>query len=38
MILFKTNWGVMNEAMLKFFIKHNINVKIFDVINKILLS
>ncbi|GEM_PF-3570216 len=38
MILFKTNWGNINEAMLKFLIKHKINVKVFSTINKILIN
>lgn len=32
--IYKTQFGKINEAMLKFLIKHNINVKIFNTVYK----
>lgn len=35
-IFFKTNYGKVNEAMLKFLLKHKVNVKVFSVVYKVL--
>lgn len=38
MIFFKTNFGKINEAMLKFLIDHKINVKVYSIIYKIFVN
>lgn len=38
MIMYKTNKGKINEAMLKFFISKKINIKIINVLHRLFIT